>query len=443
MANPEHLAKLKDGVETWNKWRAANAVTPDLTRAHLGGANLAAADLSGANLTKARLGETILCAANLTGANLSGARLGRANLGSANLAEANLSGADISGANLSTAQLGRANLLKADLRVANISKADLSGTLLSWADLRGADLSGAALRGGQLIASQLRGADLSEADLSGADLSEADLSEADLRDANLSQASLRKANLCQAVLRGSDLGAALSDQTLWADLDLSLANNLDSIRHAAPSTIGTDTIRKSKGRLPEVFLRGCGLSDWEVRNARLYDPDLAATEIADVQEEVHQLLTRGIVQISPVFISCSTEDGAFVDALAGGLDELGVRYWRDIKDPAADAADRILDRGISLNPTVLIVLSKRCARSSWVEGELQMALELSAKLERPALRLLALDDAWTSASWLREIQDETKGHVVVDFADWRNEDVFAERFASLLDGLGLSYRKEQ
>jgi uncharacterized protein YjbI with pentapeptide repeats len=442
VANPEHLAKLKGGVEAWNKWRAAAPVAPDLTRAHLGGVNLAAANLSGANLTKSRLGEAILCAANLTGANLSGARLGRADLGAANLAEANLSGADISGANLSTAQLGRANLLKADLRVANLSKADLSGALLSWADLREADLSGAAMRGAQLIASQLRGADLSEADLSGADLSEADLSEADLREANLNQAVLRKANLRQAVLKGADLADMRSDETLWADLDLSGATNLDSIRHTAPSTIGTDTIRKSKGRLPEVFLRGCGLSDWEVRNARLYDPDLSAAEIAEIQEDVHQLLTRGIVQTSPVFISHAVEDGDFVDAMAGGLDEMGVRYWRDMKDAATDQADRILDRGISLNPIVLVVLSKRCAKSAWVDGEVKMALELSARLERPALCLVTLDDAWMAADWSRETQDQAKYVVAVDFSAWHAEDIFAERLATLLGGLGLSYRKE-
>jgi uncharacterized protein YjbI with pentapeptide repeats len=442
VANPEHLAKLKDGVEAWNKWRAENPVAPDLTRAHLGGANLAAANLSGANLTKARLGEAILCAANLTGANLSGARLGRADLGAANLAEANLSGADISGANLSGAQLGRANLLKADLRVANLNKADLSGASLSWADLRGADLSGSALRGAQLIASQLRGADLSEADLSGADLSEADLSEADLREANLSQASLRKASLCQTILRGADLAGAQSDETTWADLDLSVASNLDSIRHAAPSTVGTDTIRKSKGRLAEVFLRGCGLSDWEVRSTRLYDPDLTAAEVAEIQEDVHQLLTRGMVQVSPVFISHSVEDGEFVDAVAAGLDELGVRYWRDIKDATADQAGKVADRGSSLNPTVLIVLSKRSAKSAWVQAEVKTGLELSSKLERTALCLVATDDAWKATPWFREVQDQAKGHVAIDFADWQNDDVFAERFASLLEGIGLSYRKE-
>jgi uncharacterized protein YjbI with pentapeptide repeats len=442
VANPEHLAKLKDGVDAWNKWRAAEPVTPDLTRAHLGGANLAAADLSGANLTKARLGETMLCAANLTGANLSGARLGRANLGAANLAEANLSGADISGANLSTAQLGRANLLKADLRIANLSQADLSGATLSWADLRGADLSGTALRGAQLIASQLRGADLSEADLSGADLSEADLSEADLSDANLSGAFLCKTNLRQAVIKGADFSATRADETLWADLDLSVASNLDSIRHAAPSTVGTDTIRKSKGRLAEIFLRGCGLSDWEVRNARLYDPDLSAADVAEIQEEVHQLLTRGIVQTSPVFLSHSAQDGKFADAIAGGLDELGVRYWRDAKDSASGQADKILDRGISLDPTVLIVVSKRCARDAWLDAEVRAGLELSSRLKRVALCLLALDDTWTTAGFSHEIKDPTKGHTVIDFAAWQNEDVFAERFASVLERLGLLYRKE-
>jgi hypothetical protein len=328
------------------------------------------------------------------------------------------------------------------LRVANLSKADLSGAVLNWADLRGADLSGSVLRGAQLTASQLRGADLSEADLSGAHLSESDLSEADLREANLSGASLRKANLCQAVLRGAELGGARSDETLWADLDLSVAKGLESIRHAAPSTIGADTFRKSKGRLPEIFLRGCGLSDWEVRNARLYDPDLSPADVGETQEEVHQLLTRGIVQTSPVFISHSADDAAFVDAIAAGLDELGIRYWRDEKEPAADQTEDFLDRSSSLNPTVLIVLSKRCVKTAWLQAEVMAGLRLSSKLKRAALCLIAIDDGWKAAPWAREIQDQAKGHVVVDFAKWQNDDVFSERFARLLEGLGLSYRKE-
>ena len=41
MANEEHLARLKQGVEAWNQWRNGNyGIKPDLTEADLRGANL-------------------------------------------------------------------------------------------------------------------------------------------------------------------------------------------------------------------------------------------------------------------------------------------------------------------------------------------------------------------------------------------------------------------
>jgi hypothetical protein len=47
MANPEHLAKLKEGVEAWNQWRWSNpSVKPDLIRAKLSGAGLSGANLA-------------------------------------------------------------------------------------------------------------------------------------------------------------------------------------------------------------------------------------------------------------------------------------------------------------------------------------------------------------------------------------------------------------
>jgi Pentapeptide repeats (8 copies) len=68
MANEEHLARLKQGVETWNQWRAVDRSTrPDLHRAHLTGA-----DLHGANLTGALLLKTNLEGANLTGCQVYG-----------------------------------------------------------------------------------------------------------------------------------------------------------------------------------------------------------------------------------------------------------------------------------------------------------------------------------------------------------------------------------
>jgi hypothetical protein len=48
MANPEHIAQLKKGVEAWNAWREENRdIHPDISgadfsRANLGGANFGA-----------------------------------------------------------------------------------------------------------------------------------------------------------------------------------------------------------------------------------------------------------------------------------------------------------------------------------------------------------------------------------------------------------------
>jgi len=76
MANQEHLAKLKEGVEAWNQWRKENPdLVPDLRRADLGGAQLQGANLYRAQLQEANLGGTQLQGANLGIAQLQGAYL--------------------------------------------------------------------------------------------------------------------------------------------------------------------------------------------------------------------------------------------------------------------------------------------------------------------------------------------------------------------------------
>jgi uncharacterized protein YjbI with pentapeptide repeats len=129
MANEEHVALLKQGVEAWNAWRRDAyrrgnplSLRPDLRAAALSGADLIEADLSAANLNKANLG-----GASLSGADLSGANLGEVNLIRADLIGTNLRGAD---------------LRRADRRVANLSGASLGG-----ADLGGARLAETVFRG--------------------------------------------------------------------------------------------------------------------------------------------------------------------------------------------------------------------------------------------------------------------------------------------------------
>ena len=86
MAKPEHLDKLKEGVEVWNTWRHDNPeIVPALSEADLEEAVLSGADLREAKLMDAKLRDADLREANLEGANLLGANLKKTNLAGTNL----------------------------------------------------------------------------------------------------------------------------------------------------------------------------------------------------------------------------------------------------------------------------------------------------------------------------------------------------------------------
>ena len=202
VANSEHLEKLNEGVEAWNKWRNARPGTvPDLS-----GAFLSEADLPGVNL-------------------------GRADLRRADLAGAELRGAHLHGTNL--------------------TEATLTGANLRGAYLRGADLTGADLSGTDLLKANLHGSHLHTANLSGAHLNSADLHDSDLTDANLTGVNLHDASLNNAVIGFTILG----------DIDLRNVKGLETVQHVGPSTIGIDTIYRSQGSIPLAFLRGAGVPE--------------------------------------------------------------------------------------------------------------------------------------------------------------------------------------
>lgn len=86
-----------------------------------------------------------LAGADLYGADLRGAKLDRTNLRWANLRRTGLEGVNLRGANLEEADLYGANLEGADLERANLRGADLEGAKLEGVNLCMADLEGAEL----------------------------------------------------------------------------------------------------------------------------------------------------------------------------------------------------------------------------------------------------------------------------------------------------------
>jgi uncharacterized protein YjbI with pentapeptide repeats len=328
--------------------------------------------------------------------------------------------------NLSGADLREAYLGGAYLRGANLIRAKLSGANLMEANLIAVDLSGA-----NLYQALLSRAKLSRADLSGANLTEANFTEADLRRANFSGGSVSEADFTDASVGGTTFG----------NLDLSAVEGLESIQHLGPTTIGVDTLFRSGGRIPKTFLRGCGLSDWEIEAAKLHRPGLSHSEANDILYKIHDLRTHQAIQIGSLFISYSHSDGPFVDRMERHLNEKGIRFWRDVHHATAGRLEKQIDRAIRHNPTVLLILSANSVKSDWVQHEVRLARELEIKTERDVLCPVALDDSWETCRWPKRLREQIEEYHILDFSSWQDETVFRRTFTRLIDGLDLFYKE--
>ena len=350
MANPEHLAKLKEGVEAWNEWRQEN----------LG----AVPNLRGALLVSVRL-----------------------------------DGADLAGA---------------DLYRATLSGAHLEGTLLANADLVDADLMGAYLL---------------KADLSGANLKGAKLGVADLRRANLGSANLTLAQIRFTRLGGADLTDATTDDTLFSATDLSGVSGLDSVRHLGPSTIGIDTVYRSRGKIPEAFLRGCGVPDEFIAFAKS--------------------LATSPIQFYSCFISYSTKDQTFADRLYADLQNKGVRCWFAPHDvQGGRKLHEQIDEAIRVHDKLLLILSPHSMESEWVKTEIAKARKRELRDQRRILFPIRLAPFETLRDWEcfdadtgKDSAREIREYFIPDFSNWKDHDSYQEAFQRLIGDLKASDAK--
>jgi hypothetical protein len=94
-----------------------------------------------------------------------------------------------------------------------------------------------------------------------------------------------------------------------------------------------------------------------------------------------------------------------------------------------------LDEEIYRYDALLVVLSRASVNSSWVEKEVETALEKERRMKnKTVLFTIRLDEAAMKASqaWAADVR---RGRHIGDFSDWRNRYSYKKAFEGLLRDL--------
>lgn len=330
---------------------------------------------------------------------------------------------DLNGADLRGYDLAHFNLEMAMLNRADLSGSNLLCAKLERASLNRADLSRAVLLGVNAVHGCLDQAGCVRTDFLGADLQFASFDGADLSRSNLGGARFHGGRFGKTDFTGAHLVG-----TVLADVDLSEAVGLDSVRHAGPSIVGVDTLMRCGTKLPLSFLRGCGVPDSLIE----YLPSL----VGSMQP----------IQFYSCFLSHSSKDHAFATRLHARLQQEGLRVWfapEDMKG-GLKSYDQI-DTAIRSYDKLLLVVSESSMASTWVKTEVRRARQRELTEKRQVLfpiRICSMKavKVWTAfdSDLGRDLAADVREYHIPDFSKWKDQDSFEEGFADLLRDLRKS-----
>lgn len=373
---------------------------------------------------------------------MSHSRIPMVNLRGADLRNGDFMGAMVRRADLSNTFMNSAHFYRADLREANMSRSIASGANLRGADLRNANLAGINLDGATLSEANLSGADLTNANLdrtnldranfSGADLTGASFNGANLSRTNLSEATLNEADFYEAVLNDVITGDAnfhncIIGYTVFQNCAMDAALGLDSVRHDAPSTIGLDTLLRSRGALPESFILGSGIP----------------VAVVGIQDSV----SDAPVTTLEVHISCANGDIEFARQLEDNLRDQGVRTWvfaegfrgNPLVDRRASSGEEEIERWVRHYDRLIVVCTAAGLDSETVRNDITAAQESENTNDRWTMFLVDADGTMASGR-SRAARLLKEDHRVFDLA---GQSAGSEEYQAALAELIENLREEQ
>jgi uncharacterized protein YjbI with pentapeptide repeats len=396
MANSDHVKILEEGVVRWNQWRFLERDCDP--------------DLSGADFH---------------GLDLRGVILGRVNAQGANFSKTNLEGAILSSADFREAKLAEARILFARISHSDFTAANLAGARLHCSRIYQMRCTSAILTGAGFNQTRIDDVDFTGADLRKANLSESYFFNGSFDDADLSEAHLNHSTFKRMTFARTQLADAGIGGTGFEGIDLRETRGLELVRHFRSSYIDVDTIYKSKGKIPQSFLRQAGVPDSLIG----YIPSLISSE-------------EGF-QFYSCFISYSHKDDQFCKRLHARMREERLRvYFAPEEMHGGKKINEQIETQIQLYDKLLLVLSEHSMKSQWVATEIYQAEHHKRKTGREFLFPIALCPYEKILEWKlfdadsgRDMAREIRTYFIQDFSDWQNDIAFEAAFARLLKSL--------
>ena len=138
---------------------------------------------------------------------------------------------------------------------------------------------------------------------------------------------------------------------------------------------------------------------------------------------------------SRCFISYSSKDATFAEQLYADLKNAGVSCWFAPHDLPIGAKIRPgIDRAISENDRVILILSVNAISSAWVEKEVETTFEREAATGRTLLLPLRLDNAimQVKEGWAADVRRQRN---IGDFTCWQDKLLYGIELSRLLQAL--------
>ena len=165
-------------------------------------------------------------------------------------------------------------------------------------------------------------------------------------EANLRGIYLGGVDFTAAVLTGTDFTGSTLNATVFGENYLDDVIGLDSVIHNGPSVIGIETIYLSEGKIPEMFLRGCGV------------PESLITQMRALVASAEP------IQFYTCFISFTEADDPFSELLYTDLQSKGVRCWRWKEDARwGKTLMRSVDEAVRVYDKLIVICSEQSLNS--------------------------------------------------------------------------------